>query len=119
MSDETLDAVGPGHGLERLEQEASQPAALVFVYDRQGELGSIRLARHPDVPGHPHDGLARLVESQGNPGEMIGVVDLGQVGQSGLAQPVLGREEAPALGLRRQPGHAGGQPGLVVRADGP
>ena len=83
-------------------QQRAQPALLVGVEHGHGGLGVRGLGWVADVAGHAYTRDARGVEGERGQGEVVAVVDVGQVLEVVVGQGARGEEEAQPARLARQ-----------------
>jgi hypothetical protein len=87
-----------------------------LVDDGDGHLGRLRVLARPDIACHSKRGIASSVE--GDERFVVVVIDLGEIGQHGLAQLGDRGEEAPVPGLGAQALIGGTQGFSMARSDG-
>ncbi len=115
---ERADTLGRGRARETLEEERAEPPVLVGVTHDHGDLGHIGLARGADAPGHAEGRLAGRRGVDGDPGDVVDLVELGQVAEESVAQGRDRPEEPVIARAAREAEESLGEPTLVVRADG-
>ena len=113
-SAECADAVGDGARHEKLEKHRAQAYPLVVVDDGDRRLGYLRVLGVANVAGHSEPGMAGAVRVDRHPGEVVGVVDLGEVLQLAFVERRDRTEEAAVARLGREALQTIGEGGLVV-----
>jgi len=114
---EAADALGPGALGQTVQQRRRHALALPRVGNRDRHFGDLAVLGRADEARHADAALGPGLDRHQS--LVVVVVDLGEVGQLGLAQVAGRREEAPVARLRAEAPHPGRQLGPVVRPDRP
>ena len=113
VGDEAADAAFPGGGSNVLQHDGGEPAALVGVFDDEGDLGLV--LAHLVVADHRDHGVA----DRGNQGYPVFVVDLGEPLDVAGGELRVGSEEPVVDRLRGEPRVELLEEGGIVRSDRP
>jgi hypothetical protein len=99
---ELRDAVRAGDAKQVLEQDGTDPAALVLVGDGEGDLRTARILRCPRVASDADDVLGAVLAKRRDDCGAVVEVEVRELVQLRVAQPPLRAEEAEVDGARAQ-----------------
>jgi len=84
---------------QEINESRANPPALILVHDLDRHLGVVRHRRDPDVSGDSDRKCSGVVDDECTPGEVVFVIDLGQVSQLSPGEPGLRMVESQVAGL--------------------
>ena len=74
---------------QEVNESRAKPLALILVHDLDRHLGVVRHRSDPNIPGDSDRIRPGVVNDECTPGEMVLVIDLGQVSQLSPGEPGL------------------------------